>query len=121
MTFLIRPARLLLSGIAVATALVSQAANAAGDDHVLFAAPVLDDAVLGAIAGRENSRQVALAEQNAGVANNSVGDNVLTGDAVIDGNAFQNMSGLSVLNVNTGNNVAINAAMNVTIAIMPAR
>ncbi|MBW6527404.1 hypothetical protein KZ813_11180 [Sphingomonas sp. RHCKR7] len=85
-----------------------------------FAAAALDEPTLALIAGREDTRQSALAEQNAGVAHNSVGDNVRTGDATIDGQAFQNMSGLSVLSVNTGNNVAINAAMNVTIALAPA-
>ncbi len=85
-----------------------------------FAAAALDEDALGAIAGREDVAQVATAVQTAGVSRNSVGDNVTTGDARIADNAFQNMSGLSILNVNTGNNVAINAAMNVTISISPA-
>lgn len=85
-----------------------------------FAAAAVDDVSLRAITGREDTYQQSSARQTAGVANNSVGDNVRTGDAKIDGSAFQNLSGLSVLNVNTGNNVAINAAMNVNIAINPA-
>ena len=85
-----------------------------------FAAAPLDDGTLGAAAGREDTQQAATATQVAGVSQNSVGDNVRTGDARIADNAFQNMSGLSILNVNTGNNVAINAAMNVNIAIQPA-
>jgi hypothetical protein len=84
-----------------------------------FNAQAIDDASLGAIAGREDTVQHATSQQTAGVVDNSVGDNVRTGDATIDGNAFQNLSGLSILNVNTGNNVAINAAMNVNIAINP--
>ena len=84
-----------------------------------FEAAAVDDRELGTIAGRENTRQVALNEQSAGVSRNSVGDNSVTGDAQIDGNAFQNMSGFSILNVNTGNNVAINAAMTVNISIQP--
>ncbi|MGJ3626989.1 hypothetical protein AB5I41_08900 [Sphingomonas sp. MMS24-JH45] len=75
---------------------------------------------LGTIAGREDVQQQATSAQTAGVTRNSVGDNVTTGEARIDGQAFQNLSGLSILNVNTGNNVAINAAMNVTISIAPA-
>lgn len=85
-----------------------------------FAATALGEDALGAIAGREDVAQVATAVQTAGVSRNSVGDHVATGDARIADNAFQNMSGLSILNVNTGNNVAINAAMNVTISISPA-
>lgn len=80
---------------------------------------VLDDRELSAIAGREDTRQISLANQVTEVTDNSVGDNVRTGDARISDNAFQNMSGLTILNVNTGNNVAINAAMNVNIAIIP--
>lgn len=84
----------------------------------VFAQPMTDDA-LQAIAGREDVNQQSQADLSANVANNSVGDGVETGDALISGNAFQNMSGLSILNVNTGNNVAINAAMNVNISITP--
>lgn len=86
-------------------------------------APVFDGAVsdqsLQAIAGREDTAQVATNAQTAGVSRNSVGDHVQTGDARIADNAFQNLSGLSILNVNTGNNVAINAAMNVNISLHP--
>ncbi|MEH3048198.1 hypothetical protein [Sphingomonas adhaesiva] len=78
------------------------------------------DQSLGAIAGRQDTQQEASAVQTAEVTRNSVGDNVSTGEARIDGQAFQNLSGLSILNVNTGNNVAINAAMNVTISLSPA-
>ena len=86
-----------------------------------FAAPALAEDALGAIAGREDTNQTALANLNAGVSHNSVGANSTTGDAKISDNAFQNLAGLSILNVNTGNNVAINAAMNVTISINPGQ
>ena len=86
-----------------------------------FAERALDDTALGTVAGREDTGQIASATQSAGVARNSVGDNVRTGDAKIADNAFQNLSGLSILNVNTGNNVAINAAMNVNVAIHPGQ
>lgn len=86
-----------------------------------FSAPTLEEADLQAVAGREDTTQIARNQQVAGVAQNSVGDNAVTGEVRIDGNAFQNMSGLSILNVNTGNNVAINAAMNVNISITPGQ
>ncbi len=85
-----------------------------------FAGAALDDSALQTIAGREDTAQISTSTQVAGVSQNSVGDNVQTGDARISDNAFQNLSGLSILNVNTGNNVAINATMNVNIAISPA-
>jgi len=94
--------------------------NRAGPPPAPFTATAVDDEALRAIAGRENTRQIALNEQSAGVSRNSVGDNSVTGDARIDDNAFQNMTGLSILNVNTGNNVAINAAMTVNISIQSA-
>tara|TARA_B000000460_G_scaffold118963_3_gene83714 strand:+ start:13769 stop:14200 length:432 start_codon:yes stop_codon:yes gene_type:complete len=86
-----------------------------------FASAAVSDDTLQSIAGREDTRQYSQADLKAGVANNSVGDHAVTGAAEIDGNAFQNMSGLSILNVNTGNNVAINAAMNVNISISPGQ
>lgn len=86
----------------------------------IFRAQAVSEATLKTIAGREDTNQISQAKLNAGVSQNSVGDNSITGTATIDGNAFQNMSGMSILNVNTGNNVAINAAMNVNISISPA-
>lgn len=86
-----------------------------------FSGPTLGETALQAVAGREDTTLIARNDQVAGVSQNSVGDNAVTGEVRIDGNAFQNMSGLSILNVNTGNNVAINAAMNVNISITPGR
>jgi hypothetical protein len=84
-----------------------------------FATPPIAEDSLARVAGREDLTMIATASQTAGVSRNSVGDNAVTGEVRITDSAFQNMSGLSVVNVNTGNNVAINAAMNVTIAITP--
>ncbi len=86
-----------------------------------FGSGAVTEADLDAIAGREDTAQIAQNQQTAGVSKNSVGDNSVTGDARIADNAFQNMSGLSILNVNTGNNVAINAAMSVNISITPGQ
>lgn len=84
-----------------------------------FAAAPLEDATLGAIAGLADTNMQARSDQTSTVSKNSVGDNVATGDVRVDANAFQNLQGLSVLNLNTGNNVSINSAMNVNIAINP--
>lgn len=118
--------RALLGGIASLAFGISAAAQAPDasprnvpTDKPFFAEPVADTA-LKAITGREDTVQQSTANQTADVTANSVGDNVRTGNATIAGNAFQNLSGLSVLSVNTGNNVAINAAMNVNISINPA-
>lgn len=85
-----------------------------------FGTDALGDVRLRAVAGKQDTTQVSQAQQTATVTRNSVGENSVTGAAEISGNAFQNMSGLSILNVNTGNNVAINASMNVNISISPS-
>lgn len=94
-------------------------ASAQEDRESPFGTKAIGDGKLRTVAGREDTTQVSKAQQNAAVTRNSVGDNTTTGTAEISGNAFQNMSGLSILNVNTGNNVAINASMNVNISISP--
>ncbi len=115
-------AALALPGVANAQQ-VSAFASAGEDvtSETPFGSPAIQDSALQTIAGREDTSQVATATQTAGVSRNSVGDNSTTGDARVTDNAFQNLSGLSILNVNTGNNVAINAAMNVNITITPGR
>jgi hypothetical protein len=85
-----------------------------------FGTTAVNETVLRDSSGREDTNQLTQATLRAGVSQNSVGNNSVTGNARIEGNAFQNMSGLSILNVNTGNNVAINAAMNVNVSLSPA-
>lgn len=119
-----RAVYVVVTGLAIGTSALAREVEVEPSQRVSTAHPfaigAIEDSALQAITGREDIQQQSSARQTAGVADNSVGDNVRTGDARIDGNAFQNLSGLSVLNVNTGNNVAINAAMNVNIAINPA-
>ena len=77
---------------------------------------VSDDTLMW-IAGKADINQEAVATNTGVVAGNTVGDNAVTGNVVIDNNAFQNLNGLSILSINTGNNVALNAAMNVNISL----
>jgi hypothetical protein len=85
-------------------------------DQPAFAAAPVPDGDLGKATGREDTgTMIASATQRNTVANNSVIGNSVTGDVQIDGNAFQNLQGLAVISANSGNNVAINSAMNVTI------
>lgn len=104
--------RTLLLALALAGAPAPLAAQS------VFDAPVSDDA-LGAVTGQADIAIVAQSQETGIVANNSVGDNVLTGDVRLDQNAFQNLSGISLLNFNTGNNVSMNSALNVSIQINP--
>jgi hypothetical protein len=118
-TLSVRRGVLALATITVSAPAFAQTAPIAAPSP--FATGAVADEALGGIAGREDTNQNAVANLNAGVSRNSVGDNSTTGDARIADNAFQNLSGLSILNVNTGNNVAINAAMNVNISIAPGQ
>ena len=96
------------------------AADEAGSSPAPFAdAAVVDEAVLGTVAGRENLTLLAHATKSSTVRNNSVNGNSVTGAINLDGQAFQNLAGLAVINANTGNNVSINASMLMNIAISP--
>lgn len=100
--------------IVLACACVGVAASAAPFDT----APVTETA-LGAIAGKADNTQAVLATNSASVANNRIIGTSTTGVINIDGNAFQSLNGLAIVNANTGNNVAINASLNVNVAISP--
>lgn len=112
---------LLLRGIALCAALAvarpvgAQTAPPAASPFGADAS--IGEAALGKIAGREDLNQIAQAHQVGSVSDSSVNGNSITGDLKIADQAFQNMNGLTILNANTGNNVAINAAMSVNIAI----
>ena len=82
------------------------------------AAPVTETA-LGAIAGKAGDPLQIIADNRSVVADNHIVGNVTTGGVSIDGNAFQSLNGLAIVNANTGNNVAINASLNVNVAISP--
>ena len=77
----------------------------------------VDETTLGSVTGRADLNQLAQSQHVASVKDSSVNGNSETGAITIDGNAFQNLSGLAILNANSGNNVAINASMNVNIAL----
>jgi len=85
-----------------------------------FGEAAVDGADLGAVTGRADvGSLIARADQQNVVAGNSVVGTSTTGTVAIDGNAFQNLQGLAVISANSGNNVAMNAAMNVTINMAP--
>ena len=80
-------------------------------------AKVVEERQLAAIAGREDVNQFTNADQNNAVKGNNVGDNSVTGQINISDQAFSNTNGFVVLNANTGNNVAINASIQVNVAL----
>ena len=133
MKFLWLPAACLLSlghqvSAQAPTGTTSQADVVAADpvtvDGSASPAPFADETVLAddqlvAQNGREDLAQVARNDQVASSANNSVGGNSRTGTVTFSDQSFQNVSGLTIVNANSGNNVAMNAAMNVNISINP--
>ncbi|MFM9977985.1 MAG: hypothetical protein ACKVOP_08075 [Sphingomonadaceae bacterium] len=120
-----RTAGILALAIAqIAVPAVAQITEPATAEHAVDATATdafagietLAETDLSAIAGREDSGTlIASATQRNTVSNNSVIGQSTTGAVQIDGNAFQNLQGLAVISANSGNNVAINSAMNVTI------
>ncbi len=85
-------------------------------------APAVSDDVL---SGAHAKADLSLIDQVAAVHNSStVADNTITGDFTtgmvsIASDAFAGTTGLTLFNINTGNNVAINASMNVNVSIQP--
>lgn len=83
------------------------------------AAKVVDDAELATVAGMADIKvvQQTVNTQNTGtVSGNTITGNFSTGLVGIDGGAFDGFAGLALFNINTGNNVAINASMSVNVS-----
>lgn len=90
----------------------------AGDVDQLFGTAPLPDADLAATTGREQNNWLSASSSNNAIVNgNHVGDNSVTGTVSLADSAFQNVSGVSMINFNTGNNSSINAAMSVNLQI----
>lgn len=77
------------------------------------------EAVLDRATAREDLSLAAQSQQAATVSRNSVNGTVNNGAVSIAGSAFQNASGLTLINANSGNNVAMNGSINVNIVITP--
>ena len=96
-------------------------ANALRDRVPMFVAAPLSEDELAASTGRQNDNWMSATSNNSAVvANNRVGDNTTTGTVNVTDSAFQNVSGISMVNFNTGNNSSINAAMSVNLQINAA-
>lgn len=109
----IRP---LFAAFAAALIILPISAHAADSP---FDVEAVDENELGAIAGREDVGMANLSNQTSNVRNNSVNGNSVTGTISFDDQALQNMSGLALVNANTGNNVSMNSSMMVNIAVAP--
>ncbi|MBO9623873.1 MAG: hypothetical protein J7500_14285 [Sphingomonas sp.] len=95
---------------------------AAAETAAPFAAEPLGEGALARISGREERPvwQEASATSNASSRDNSVGDHSPTGALTVSDSAFENLSGISMVNLNTGNASSINATLNVNLSISSA-
>jgi outer membrane receptor protein involved in Fe transport len=106
-------AAFMLPAAALAAPAPSTAAQAAAQPTAPFGAP-LDDATMSKTTGRADTSMIAQSKQTSNVSNNTITGDSTTGDVNIE-NAFQNASGLVLINANSGNNVSMNGSMNVNI------
>ena len=123
----IRPfaAGLLAALLAAGTARAEPPAPAKGETQLLAeeapfsSAKAAGDDVLDKATAREDLSLIARSRQSSNVSNNSINGASTTGDIRISDNAFQNASGLTIINANSGNNVAMNGSINVNIVMTP--
>lgn len=106
------------AGTAFADPGEKRAAPATDREEPLFTdKKVADDEALNRTTAREDLSLLAQSRQASTVSNNSVSGVSTTGEISIADNAFQNATGLTVINANTGNNVSMNASLNVNIVM----
>ena len=102
----------------IANAEEGQAAPSVQPAESIFVQAPLPETELAATTGREQSTWLTASTKNsANISDNHVGDNNVTGAVNVTDSAFQNASGISMVNFNTGNNSSINAAMSVNLHI----
>lgn len=103
----------LLYGVAALPAHAQEAPSAP--------APV-DDSLLAETRGMADIRvveQTTTVTSTSTVEGNTINGDFTTGTVNLTNGALDNFNGLALFNINTGNNVAINSAMTVNVAIQP--
>ncbi len=85
----------------------------------MFGQTAVEDGVLSSTTGKADIVQEIRAANSANVSGNRINGDSVTGQVGFGGQAFQNLSGLAVVSANSGNNVAINASLNVNVSINP--
>lgn len=81
---------------------------------------VAGDDTLGRATAREDISLVAQSDLNSNVSNNEINGDTVTGDISFSDTAFANSGGLTIVNANSGNNVGMNASINVNLVMIPA-
>jgi hypothetical protein len=103
----------------LATTAQAQDAAKAAADTPFAASAAIDAGSLATITGKADVAMAVRAQNSSTVSGNSVSGDSQTGAISFDPQTFQNLSGLSLLSANTGNNVSINSSLNVNVSIHP--
>lgn len=83
-----------------------------------FGGEPVSSSELAEVSGRQQVDLLqAIVDNTSVVGNNTVGENSVTGAVNVSDTAFQNVSGIAIVNFNTGNNSSINAGMSVNMQI----
>lgn len=119
-----RCAAIVLAGTAGAAAAASPEPAVPAAPAVESPAPfapgsALSDDKMRSSTAREDISLHAESRQTSSVSNNSVSGNSVTGEILISDTAFNGASGLTLMNLNTGNNVSMNSSMNVNVIMAP--
>jgi hypothetical protein len=113
----------LVAGVAHGQALDQRhvaAAPASSTVKPIFSdAAIAPDDQLDQSTAREDLSVGAQTQQVGTVSRSTVSGTVSNGAVGIAGNALENASGLTLVNANSGNNVAMNGSINVNITITP--
>ena len=120
MTFHSIAALLLLAAAPAAQAQTATVdAPATAEAGAFSAAKAVPRETLETATAREDLSIVAQTQQTSNVSGSSVSGTVTNGAVGIAGSAFQNATGLTIVNANSGNNVAMNGSINVNIVMSP--
>lgn len=111
---------ILAAGILAAAGAQGQARPEPSESALPFGdAAKVGGAELAKTIGSADLSMVIAAKNSSNVSNNVISGGAVTGGISFDQAALSNLSGLSVLSANTGNNVAINSSLNLNVAIRP--
>ncbi len=104
--------------IGVTAELVILPSIATAQAQEMFGGEPVSSGELAAVSGRQQMNLLeAIVDNSSFVGNNTVGENSVTGAVNVSDSAFQNVSGIAIVNFNTGNNSSINAGMSVNLQI----
>jgi hypothetical protein len=107
-------------GLALLTSTATALADTANSDETWLQQSALSAQQLNETSGRQGVSlqwQMNSSNQNANVSDNVLAGQVMTGNNLISGGAFQNMSGVATVIQNSGNQVVIQDTTQINVLI----